>query len=359
MKQQESIKFHVIWPLIKGMCHAKACHALSSADADDLVSEYSFSVWSMLQTPKFRKNKNNAEHVKSYLLRVFKFRIIDYIRKRKRVNLMLEDYAPYHPQFYDDNVVDNITKKELVMYAEKISPNHSKVMQLILDGWSYREIGMQLGLGASTIVRYVKEGMARLSLDERVDREQVEVEQETTNRKDGAVMATQLTFKQAGNVLKVISNKIVVALATLADDSKSVVGIEVRKDSPVAQNVIQSAVYQHLGIVSEKKATPAVAKAPAGAVAKVKKEAPKANPALMPKQGLNLDNIKDVPATIKDWAKKCGGEGYCLGGSGMPVGRRFKPGYDAKLKSVLKRLGTPNAKALAKELGWSAMIKWN
>lgn len=66
----------------------------------------------------------------------------------------------------------------------------------------------------------------------------------------------------------------------------------------------------------------------------------------------SLQGIKDVPASLEAWRKQCGGEGMCLGMSGKKTGSKFAPGYDAKLKSLLNRLQTANAKKLAAALGW-------
>lgn len=92
------------------------------------------------------------------------------------------------------------------------------------------------------------------------------------------------------------------------------------------------------------KAAKKQAKLEARAAAKAKKAKSVHNP---------FEGLKDVPPTLKEWQKKCGGEGYCLGMSKQKVTRRFRPGYDAKLKSFLNRLGTPNAKKLQKALGWA------
>lgn len=89
-----------------------------------------------------------------------------------------------------------------------------------------------------------------------------------------------------------------------------------------------------------------------------RKPKPKANPDLAPRAPLDLASITEVPDNVDDWKKVCGGDGYCMGGSGQPVAQRFRPGYDAKLKGLLRRLSTDNAKALAKELGWFDKINW-
>lgn len=361
-KEDDQYEFSSLWPQIEDICLARAKSAMGHADAQDLVSEFSFSVWSMLQDPKFKLSKNSPEHAKAYLLRIFKFRIIDFMRSRKRMNVALEEFTPFQPQFHHDNTDTLITLKEVRQQAYNISRTHLAVFSMTMDGWSCREIGLDLGMGASSVSRILRDGVARMSSDERVSGVDVVTSDSRvkTKRKVGlTVMASKLTFKQSGKTVKVISDKMVVALATINEDGEGIASIEVRKDSPISKESITSALHQHLW-PSEKKAAVEETAAPAKAPAKAKLAPAKVDgPALQPKQGVNLDNIKDVPATIKEWQKKVGGEGYCLGGSGMPVGRRFKPGYDAKLKSCLKRLSTPNAKALAKELGWSGMIKFN
>jgi len=168
--------------------------------------------------------------------------------------------------------------------------------------------------------------------------------------------------------LKVVVDKKVIALVTVSDAGDEIEGIEVRKGGPVAKDSIVSGVCQHLGIKTkkagdtepkaEKKAgdTEPKAEKKAPAKAKVKKEA---GPMLLPIDPVDMTEFKDFPKNLELLQKKMGGKGYCLGGSGLPVGRRFKPGYDAKLKSQLKRVGTANAKAIAEELGWGKLIRWN
>ena len=355
MIADETTEFATLWDKMEGICISKALQAMSRGDAEDLVSEYSFSVWSMLQTPSFLKGKNDAEHAKAYLIKIFKYRIIDFLRDRKRRNVLMDNYGQVQPQYHLDDTLRKITKKELGIEAFKISDMHGKVIALMLEGLSYREIGKKLGYGASQIARYARDGMARLSSDERVSGG--EGGNAKSNHKEVTMAKVKMSYKQKGNVLKVVVDKKVIALVTVSDAGDEIEGIEVRKGGPVAKDSIVSGVCQHLGIKTKKAGdTEPKAEKKAPAKAKVKKEA---GPMLLPIDPIDMTEFKDFPKNLELLQKKMGGEGYCLGGSGLPVGRRFKPGYDAKLKSQLKRVGTANAKAIAEELGWSKLIRWN
>lgn len=58
------------------------------------------------------------------------------------------------------------------------------------------------------------------------------------------------------------------------------------------------------------------------------------------------------PATLDEWREHCGGKGYCQGGSGKKVKGKFAQGWNATLKSALKKTNTENARRLLAELGW-------
>ena len=118
----------------------------------------------------------------------------------------------------------------------------------------------------------------------------------------------------------------------------------------------------HTMPTAKKKATKKVAKKKTAKTAKTSKvakkgatvaKATKSTKKAPPKR----DGMRDFPASLDAWIKKCG-KGKCMCGCGGDVKKRFLPGHDSKLKSLLKAYSTDNAKNIADELDWLGVVKW-
>lgn len=372
MTTKSKLEHELIWQEILPIIRARmAQSSVRGADGDDMVTEFQFFVWGVITSGTI--NFNSADHAKAYFIRSFKNRLVDAHRRRQSRAQRDTDYAVFFDRYTPSGVMAHMYMVDLLDSATHLSDGHLRVLKLIMDGHTYREIADIVPLSKASIQRMFKDVVRHALTSERVSCG--EASEGQTEMKKGTGMGWSYTF--AKGVVSVMEGKGLVAEATL-DNDLDIVGLRLKRKGLdqdalldgvreyVAANVTKEQVAE-VDAASEVIIPPKKEGASTMATDKtVKKAAPAAKakakkavaPDLPAKPALDLTKLKDVPATLADWQKKVGGKGYCLGGSGLPVASRFKPGYDAKLKGILKRLGTPNAKALAKELGWFDMIKW-
>lgn len=333
-------------------------------DAQDLVSDFMMRVWAECEVGKHRFNDEG--HARAHYVKCFKHRVVDYIRERGRYNKAMEGYTYVHARWDLSSVYANCTLNEIRAMARNAGGVVFKAYRLVENGFSIPEAGAMTGIPKTSIYRAFRERLALRSPVERVSDEEGDP---TTEGKE--IVMPNYAMSCKNGVVSVMDGPVPVARATI-NDRLQVESVVLQKKGVDREELVDSIMeYVKSSVTLEmipkrsddakekmkmptKKEVEDMKKAKA---AKKAKDAP-VKPDLPVRKAIDLTTLKDVPATLDKWIAQCGGDGYCLGGSGQPVARRFRPGYDAKLKSVLKRLGTANAKALAKELGWFQMIKW-
>lgn len=341
----------IITPRMQSIANASL-----GADADDAISRLLCKIEASWQRMEF----DGAGQCATYWLQKLQWICTDLARARNRRTVVEADYARTRYGAgtdgiaYHDDAVERRDFLQLVLNVARAS-GQEQICELILKGHSVRETARMLRISIATVSRRTRnvvnavrkhmEGVARFPREER---------------------GFEMNFERAGNIMRVVQSGKLLAVVELA--GKEVKSIVVKTKSITAADIV-NAVKLYL-----KDECPAIAEEAAVAAPNTPQEAaesaadaapaaPLSKPAPVNKNRHNkppidLTAIRKFPATVQEWQERCGGKGYCLGGSGHAVNKRFHPGYDAKLKSALKRIGSDAAKALAKELGWFDMIKW-
>lgn len=370
MTMSKTFPYMDVYTAIKGVITAYAVQSVQGADVDDLISGFMFEVW--LDCNQHKRKFENKSHAERYFIRKFKNYVIDYIRGRNRYTKLIQDYTLCFTTDCNDSVYSvysDLIASANLLYGE----TGKKLMALKLEGRTSREIESMTGVPYRTVCYKIEKSVAHMSHDERLSCEEGRTRGDgrCENQMEEVIMAT---VKKVKKVVKSATGGMVCEFTTTKNDRVNVmVGDELVAVAKVNGTSISTVSLKVKDVDKDQLVETVTAflsantKAEAATVKKVKKPAagakvkkPAANPVegKAIKKGVALDGLKDLPATIKEWQSKCGGEGYCLGGSGQPVARRFRPGFDAKLKSCMRRLSTPNAKELAKEFGWTDKIAW-
>ncbi len=378
MTMSKSFHYMDVYTAIKGVITAYAVQSVQGADVDDLISGFMFEVW--LDCDQHKRKFEDKNHAERYFIRKFKNYVIDYIRSRNRHTKLVQDYALHFVDDCNDSVYEiysDLICSAGVLYGE----TGKKLMALKLEGRTSREIESITGVPYRTVCYKVEKSVAHMSHDERLPCEEGRTRNDGRcgNQMEEVVMATVKKVKKVAksaaggmvcafadgktNRVNVLVNEKLVAVARVIGTTISTVSLKVKDvDKDQLVESITSFLSASKPAAGEEKGSgaPGTPKAKKAKTPVAKENKPAVNPTegKAIKKGVALDGLEDVPATVEEWQAKCGGEGYCLGGSGQPVARRFRPGFDAKLKSCLRRLSTPNAKKLAKELGWTDKIAW-
>src|SRR5512137_141182 len=268
--------FDELWPRIKSALLHRALDAMDYADAEDLLSEYSLAVWR--SCTEGARNFNNIDHASAYHQKIFKMRIIDYIRSRKRINDALNEVEYFHPRYSLTDPVSKMTIDEIISAGCSISIRHGECVRKMVEGYSHREIAIGIGTSAITVGRYLKDTMMRLSGDGRVLGDGQGGSPKPQTRKENEIM-DELTLKKLDGVIRVLQGKTCVALVGVNAKGDTITSVEVRKG------------VKNTGV-----------RKPVGEKAEAKKKEQK--PVLQPKQGINLDNVKEFPASLDEWQKK-------------------------------------------------------
>ena len=380
------VGFEEIWQAVQGKVKSHAFSSLPYHDAQDVISEFMIYMNRIISEKKF----NNQQHMEGYLVTKFKSMVIDFVRKRNRRDKLKVDLEPascgtrkrWCTTDKDSKyiVIDDNLIRPLSNYREHV--NHmdrtdvmdvaykmglSKITSRYLRQYSYREIADQLQMSTATVSRSVHTVMRRVRHLDRLryecDDHSKDNQGNSPNRREDNTMSTvaeapDMTARIKGNKIEIIDEDDKLLAVASVDKEGEIKSLVIKdKGAKEHRDDILELAEANLDRVDQS-ASKIKTKGKASAKKTSKKEAPKVDPSLKAKKALDLKTLKDIPGTIEGWQKKCGGKGYCLGGSGQPVARKFKPGYDAKLKSTLKRIGNGNAKKLAKALGWKDKINW-
>jgi DNA-directed RNA polymerase specialized sigma24 family protein len=321
-------EFERIWPQIEPALQAKARGMLGYHDGQDVVQD------AALHAVRNVGSYADAEHVKAYYLTMVRWRCLDAIRARAPLAEVIEsDEDVRHDH---DSVCAEIDVRELL---------DERICDALLDGHSLSEAARRGGISKATASRLLRRAKKRAADDERLLIGSSNTKQEGDDMtKDGQrEVSDKLTVKQTeatkkGRMFRVYLEDRWVATAGYSNDTDEVSVVE-RGDALVSRTEVERLIREKVG-------------APVKAKRAAKKKAPI-------KLGGKLDEIVDFPPKLETWQRQSGGEGSCLCGCGARVAKRIMKGHDEKLKSAFKRVGTKNAKALAKAFGWDKAIKWS
>ena len=402
-------KFESVWSSIETHARTIIRKVVREGYVDDVMSELSVEVWETLQE---QRKFNDTEHMHRYFLRIARFRAISFKRRELRYLQMQADvHINTTERVYNFDPATDMDHKELLSVLESTRGRYREcdtVFNIINGGLSYRTIREQMGISITTINRDVTLFMKRFRCGMRYNSDNIQEQPLTKGEGEGHMTATKKTATKkkvaapkSGDAKKKKSvNHSTASAATIAavEDLNSIMKLQppipvegmtdeqllaeikdvagdISPKDKLADGTVkfltdnniefatketETTITTTTGAATTTKAKKKAAEPKSGVMAAVakKKKAAVSKPDLPSKKALDLSKLKDVPATLEAWQVLVGGNGYCLGGSGQAVIRRFRPGYDAKLKSCLKKLGTANAKKLAKALGWQEMIKW-
>lgn len=130
----------------------------SEADAEDLTMEsFERAFASIIYfVPLFK--------LKTWLFKIAKNRIIDYIRAKRISPQMCE---------YDHTISDNLTPDTICIYNQELriiqdgirglqNDKHKKVMIMYCQGWKMKEIALELKIPLGTVVGYVHRSKGKL-----------------------------------------------------------------------------------------------------------------------------------------------------------------------------------------------------
>ena len=367
------LEFDTLWADMLGILRAYAFNSVSYHDAEDLISSFSVKVWTKLNGDKEFKER---EHAKAYFIKGFKHDVLDFVRQRKRDSDKWDGFGYVTPTYSLPEVYSFMRWSDMETVAVRMGPLHWRIYMEMRMGSSHRDIETRLRIPKVTVAKMIRHILDRVRWLERVSYAK-DAEGRVTvglvNKQTGEESMDKIECKMVNGVVQITIGRDQVGTATV-NDKLEVENITLRKKG-LDQEAITDAVCDYVknevtvamippktkpstqGYVMPQKGEGGGKKMSEETKKKLKAKAPKA-PDLPARDALDLSKVKDFPANLAEWQKKCGGAGYCLGGSGQPVAKRFKPGYDAKLKSNLKRVGSANAQSIAKELGWFSMIKW-
>ena len=337
-------KFEEVWEQVKPKVWAYALRSVDYHDAEDLVSTFSVWVWQQCVSDFFKDKEEG--HVIGYLVRSFKHRTIDWVRKRGRETKLMAKLKVTNQQRVVPTPI--FLRYDLSVLALEQQVDHTIVVGL-LEGRDYKEIAQEAGCSRATVCRKVqglRDAMKRTEDEERLFLEEL---REQLGKQE---VAMKVVKKEEGKYAVKVDEEIVAHVGVKDGKVRSVI---ITKAGTNKDEVLD-AVKEELGGKKAGKKTPAK-KTPVKKTA-AKKTPAKKETAKKSKPKADISKVKIGAATIKGQIKAAGGEGKCLCGCGAKVAKRFLPGHDARLKSALKQAGTKAAKALAKEFGWDKLIKW-
>lgn len=308
----ENKKFEDVWRKVGPHVTRTAVHMLGYHDGQDVAQDVAVMVWGG------DEDREDDRKLAAFWRRKTKWKCLDFMRKRRR--LVLVDKI-------DDDLI-GFTRNLTCVRDDLSEYIPHDILDLLLAGYSQNETAKRTGKSKAFISRT----LASASLQAKTNQKQ----QETENM-SGTIRHKVKSSGPKQSTIIVYAGRSVIATAKIPRDGSDF-DIKMTKGCAIEPSEISEYLLE---------------------VVPSEMREPKQKAAKKPKQSSGmLDTLKDFPASLEAWQKKVGGKGKCLGGSGQDVKKRFAPGWDAKLKSALKRVGSANAKSLAKELGWEKIIKW-
>jgi RNA polymerase sigma-70 factor (ECF subfamily) len=110
---------------------------------DDVVQETYLKAYNKLT------KSTDIQNIYNYLYTIAKNESIRINKKEKRLTQLASDYVDYQQQFAKDDDTDN--KQDFFPALQKVSPAYQAVVQLIIRGFSLKEISEKLNIKMGTV----------------------------------------------------------------------------------------------------------------------------------------------------------------------------------------------------------------
>ena len=119
-------------------------------DALDLVQETSYKAL------KNKKKIHSNEHIKAWLYTILKNTYINYLRSSQYRQLIYDtDELPFYSDFRESNGSllpdENLLRKELQHVVSLLPGSYGKPIQMLLAGYSYKEIAQHMNIPIGTV----------------------------------------------------------------------------------------------------------------------------------------------------------------------------------------------------------------
>ena len=375
-------QFDELWPQIEQNLQAMLRVKLGYHDGADVLSMVCVQVWEdSLDT---KTAFESVEHAKARYLKLARYRAIDYCRRRVSMLSAMDrynvryDHERVSPAYEGEN-------HDIEWVLSKCNVEELGCVEAMMRGLSMRETAAELNVSLATVSRRFAALVKRIGaevrmLDEDGNDKQHEGDGNMATRKktvDGATSpAAAVTAPAAPTTAFKVGEPAVTTSGREYPVYDKETGARVATISATADNKFRKVKVENDAVVDSKDlAARSVSflqglrgdggKVPAATTAaETKNTPPKAAPRVKARDAkkapteADRDAIgRDFPASLTAWVKKVG-KGTCLCGCGTEVKRKFGMGHDAKLKGMLGRYSTANAKAIAAELGWTDKIRW-
>lgn len=161
---KHGIKDHFAGDLI-GMQKQLYYYALRLTDdqeyANDLVQETSYKAL------KYKKRLQNTEHIKAWLYTILKNTYINYLRSSQSKHLDFDSEEV--DQFSNTNKVNGLPqpdtllqRKELLEQVKQLPFSYKKPINMMLSGYSYKEIADQMQIPIGTVKSRIHLGKKKI-----------------------------------------------------------------------------------------------------------------------------------------------------------------------------------------------------
>jgi RNA polymerase sigma-70 factor (ECF subfamily) len=119
-------------------------------DALDLVQETSYKAL------KNKKRLISDEHIKAWLYTILKNTYINYLRSSQYRQLIYDtDELPFYADYRENNGSllpdENLFRKELQQVVSLLPGSYGRPIQMLLAGYSYKEIAQQMNIPIGTV----------------------------------------------------------------------------------------------------------------------------------------------------------------------------------------------------------------
>ena len=140
-----STQFNTVWLPLQGRFYRMAYYMLENeADAKDAVQDLYLKLWNLKDSLEIIREPS------SYGALMLKNLCIDYIRRRKPSEVLLENIAQDDPPDRDLDIKEDLQAVAKAM--EQLPPGQQKLLKLrVIRGLSYEEIEKETGLSGLNI----------------------------------------------------------------------------------------------------------------------------------------------------------------------------------------------------------------
>ena len=148
--------FEVTWRDLEPRLRIAACR-MQKADRDELLNGFAFQLWVRMISGQY--DQHDPDYLLFHLQRMFKFRITDFYRKRRRYENSLVRYAEElnndHPQMH--------TRVQEREGWNHLDDDQRQVVTMVEAGLNQRQMAGLLNVSAATISRRMTAAAATLA----------------------------------------------------------------------------------------------------------------------------------------------------------------------------------------------------